>query len=765
MSGSRRSVMAAAPLFIGAALLAFTVTHTGWRGGATLDSRFWLFLPVALLPSAGWHLLRTIAWRLCFPRQAQLSLARVFRVRLAAEAFSFVTIRGVAGEPLKVLLLEPDVAPTVAAAAVALERVAYLLVTAVIVGVAAIAAMITLPLTRAWMNIFGGVAAAAVVMIAAAGVLLARRDGSPRGAASARERHLSLVVGFVRQFDAQLRGLIHGDRRRLVILLVLEALAYVMMALEVWVVLSLTSTPVTLVGAIAVETFTRVASMASTFIPANLGALEASNVAAATAVHAVGGAAALALLRRVRGIVWCAGGFLIYPRRGANARNTATRATPVPVDDRSAVAKGGDGDRTLLVIERPRPAVAISERLGGLPIGERILRAAARAGYTRVLVWTPDQRSGWMAAASRVASLDVAVESDDARWQSMVAHLDPHAPITVVGPAIVPSPSVLEGARRLAPDHGQPVIEVPGHDSAQTGVFRTLPETIARPVIWPGEPGRGGDRAALPAADTRTSWSLGVSTSAELAAAERQLRTAIFKPTDGKLGRFNRRMSIPISVALIRWTRFNAHAMSVVIIGLGLYSGWLFSRGDYISGVLAALVSWAASVLDGCDGELARLQYTDSAFGCWLDTLGDYVYYLAIFIGLTIGAVRQTGSGAFWWVGAAMLTGMLLTFGLLILLRERITGGRLEQLRTTTKAHFYASGKRWARLVARISAVATRATMPYGIVAFAVLGLLPEVLVLGAIGAQIYWISLAVELRRLLLHASPREGGRLLRAS
>ena len=108
---------------------------------------------------------------------------------------------------------------------------------------------------------------------------------------------------------------------------------------------------------------------------------------------------------------------------------------------------------------------------------------------------------------------------------------------------------------------------------------------------------------------------------------------------------------------------------------------------------------------------------------------------------------------------------MLLTFGLLILLRGRITDGQPDQLRTTTKAHFYGTGKRWAWLVARVSTVATRATMPYGIVGFAVLGLLPGVLVLGAIGAQIYWICLAVELKRLLMLASPRDGGRLAKAS
>jgi phosphatidylglycerophosphate synthase len=220
--------------------------------------------------------------------------------------------------------------------------------------------------------------------------------------------------------------------------------------------------------------------------------------------------------------------------------------------------------------------------------------------------------------------------------------------------------------------------------------------------------------------------------------------------TDGVLGRFNRRLSIPVSVALIRRMRLSANAMSIFVIGLGLYSGWLFSSGSYLSGVAAALVSWAASVLDGCDGELARLQYSESAFGCWVDTLGDYVYYLAVFAGLTVGAVRQTGSPLFWWCGAALGVGVLLTFALLILLRWRSTRGRPELLRTRTKAHFYATGKLWARVVAKLSTCATRATMPYGIVAFAVLNLLPVIVILATIGAQVYWISLAREFRRLM---------------
>jgi phosphatidylglycerophosphate synthase len=240
----------------------------------------------------------------------------------------------------------------------------------------------------------------------------------------------------------------------------------------------------------------------------------------------------------------------------------------------------------------------------------------------------------------------------------------------------------------------------------------------------------------------------------DLAAAERTLRSSIIKPTDGRMGRFNRRMSIPISVALIRLTRCSANAMSVFLIALGLYAGWLFSLGTYTSGIVAALVSLAASILDGCDGELARLQYADSKFGVWLDTLGDYSYYLAIFGGLTVGAVQQTQSTGFWWIGGAAMCGSLLTFALLILLRQRITRGRPERLRSTAQSHFERRGTRWTALAARLSTVATRATMPYGVLAFALAGALPALLVLAAIGANVYWVCLLIESGRLLARDS-----------
>jgi phosphatidylglycerophosphate synthase len=242
---------------------------------------------------------------------------------------------------------------------------------------------------------------------------------------------------------------------------------------------------------------------------------------------------------------------------------------------------------------------------------------------------------------------------------------------------------------------------------------------------------------------------LRVTAPGDLAEAEAAIRRASYKDTDNTLARFNRRISLPISVALIR-TPLTANQLSILLVAIGFYAAWLFSIGHYWTGVLGAFLSLAASVLDGCDGEIARLKYQESALGCWIETFGDYSYYIAIFAGLTIGAVRQTHAGVFYWIGAAAMAGTLLSFAFLIFLRSRITAGRPERLHAVAKERFNQEPTRWSRLVWRLSFTATRSAMPYGIFAFALVGFLPAIVVLAAIGANVYWISLVIKLRELM---------------
>src|SRR6188474_3076731 len=151
-------------LAIGVLLFFVTLYYINFRTAFGTIRHLGVALPLALLFSGLWHLVRTWAWAWCFPRPRRVSFARLARVRLAAEAFSYLTLRGIAGEPLKVVLLGDTVDAREATAAVALERIAYLIGTTIIVGVGSVLALIGLPLSHSWFRVFRAFAIAAGVV-------------------------------------------------------------------------------------------------------------------------------------------------------------------------------------------------------------------------------------------------------------------------------------------------------------------------------------------------------------------------------------------------------------------------------------------------------------------------------------------------------------------------------------------------------------------------------------------------------------------------
>jgi phosphatidylglycerophosphate synthase len=348
----------------------------------------------------------------------------------------------------------------------------------------------------------------------------------------------------------------------------------------------------------------------------------------------------------------------------------------------------------------------------------------------------------------------VVLVSSDREW-SLELQDDAVSPIvTAIGPATVVSPALLADAVAIRPSHGE-IADVPaGPQSPESGVLRLSKDDAMDRNALAAMLRASRERAqSLPSGEDvsrgRARLALRIETRDDLAAAEATIRRASYKDTDNTLARLNRRISLPISIALIR-TPLTPNQLSVLLVGLGFYSAWLFSLGHYWTGILAAFISLAASILDGCDGEIARLKYQESALGCWIETLGDYTYYVAIFVGLTIGAVRQTEVELFYWIGALALAGTLLSFAFLIYLRSRITAGRPERLHAIARERFKAEPTVWSRLIWRLSFTATRSAMPYGIFAFSLVYGLPAIVVLAAIGANVYWISLVARLRALM---------------
>ena len=318
MTRSVPQLVSVAGITVGLVLFAFTLVYIDLEETVDSASRLGLALPVVLLPGTCWHLLRTVGWAVAFPEGTRPAFTRLFRVRLAADAIAFFTVRGIAGEPLKVLLLYDRVVPEVTTAAVALERLAFAVIGIVIAAFISVVALARLSLPRAWDTLFTLLIAGAVIALTGAILIARRRSGDYLGRLVERLDHRhrlggSRVVRFILDVEDVLLQLVRGDRRRLVALTVLAAICYALMAIEVWLVLWAVGAPSTVTEALTVETFARLASVASAAIPGNIGALEASNAAVVSALGLAGGGA-LALARRIRALLWAAAGLALYPR-------------------------------------------------------------------------------------------------------------------------------------------------------------------------------------------------------------------------------------------------------------------------------------------------------------------------------------------------------------------------------------------------------------------------------------------------------------------
>ena len=95
-----------------------------------------------------------------------------------------------------------------------------------------------------------------------------------------------------------------------------------------------------------------------------------------------------------------------------------------------------------------------------------------------------------------------------------------------------------------------------------------------------------------------------------------------------------------ISLALTRhlvWTSITPNAMTLVSLAIGLAAAPFFlssAPGWQLAGALLFLLH---SILDGCDGEIARLKFLESPGGAALDFWGDNAIHVAVFGCMGVG--------------------------------------------------------------------------------------------------------------------------------
>jgi choline kinase/phosphatidylglycerophosphate synthase len=349
--------------------------------------------------------------------------------------------------------------------------------------------------------------------------------------------------------------------------------------------------------------------------------------------------------------------------------------------------------------------------LGGMPLVERAVRALLAAGVERVVVVSghegesvreasanlPTNRVEVIAAAdwksgngASLAAAEAAVRGE-ARFVVLCGDtvFSPGALAPLVhsaGPAVLvdpqPDPASWSEGTRVRIEGGVATGFGKGldHPAIDCGAFVLGPEVFEarRRAATVGDHSLAGAITEL----TRSrplrvvplppaAWWQDIDTPEDLRAARTLLRRSLANPTDGPVSRrLNRPISTRITMALSPF-RLSPTLLTCVAFLIGIWAAWSLSAGRAVVG---GLLTQLNSVVDGVDGETARLHERASPSGARLDATVDRMIDAAVVAGVglwlwvdpsrTFRASIILASAAGWGVIAYALQDKVATFEL-----------------------------------------------------------------------------------------------------
>jgi phosphatidylglycerophosphate synthase len=230
--------------------------------------------------------------------------------------------------------------------------------------------------------------------------------------------------------------------------------------------------------------------------------------------------------------------------------------------------------------------------------------------------------------------------------------------------------------------------------------------------------------------------------------AEQRLIRYIWKLTDGKHGRLNKRIILPLLKLLLR-TPVTPNMVSLVGVIVSLFSGYFYFKGYYTATLIGGLLALASSLLDHVDGCIARIKSKESEFGAHFDTICDYVFYFSFGFGMTAGLYRETLNPIYIGLGVAVVFGTLITFFTTSYQRRTFASNASLYAAEAHKKLKANSQNPIFRYAHRVYFVARRPAMPYYIFFFTAINLLPFILFMVALGSNLFWMFHLYTNRRL----------------
>jgi len=157
--------------------------------------------------------------------------------------------------------------------------------------------------------------------------------------------------------------------------------------------------------------------------------------------------------------------------------------------------------------------------------------------------------------------------------------------------------------------------------------------------------------------DIQNSYWIDVDDEQALKKAENKLINNLNKPNDGPVSRYiNRPFSTRISKYLTK-TRITPNFISFFSFTLAMLGAFFFFVEGYINLVIGAILAQFASIIDGSDGEIARLKFQATEFGGWFDAVLDRYADAFLLFGLTCHIFLPTENLSYLFVGFLAVIG------------------------------------------------------------------------------------------------------------
>lgn len=383
---------------------------------------------------------------------------------------------------------------------------------------------------------------------------------------------------------------------------------------------------------------------------------------------------------------------------------------------------------------RPKPLLEV----GGLPLIERVIRSAKRAGITEFVIVIGYQGEVVKKSVNEQAlgvkitwvyndewekqnGVSVLKASDYIKDNFLLFMCDHIFDYRILEKVRIPSQSNhsallfvdhyldrvndLEDATKVYTEHNRLIDlgkELTHFNAIDIGIF------ICSPAIFDAlrESQANGDdslsggvrvlaqRGEMGTIDIEDHFWQDVDTVSDVRYAEKLLLQATRSPKDGFIARTVNR---PISNLISRWlvkTSLTPNQLSVLNFLFTAFIAWLVAAGKPFHTIVSGVLFQFASIFDGCDGEVAIIRLEDSEKGALLDTIMDYLSYIVFIIGVTIGAYQTTHNPELFYImgGIILLVIIAVKVGLKSIANN---SGSMKDFADIMRKLNYSKNKKW----------------------------------------------------------------------